>query len=306
MGRGGRANKQPAYWPTGAAPALRTMTSWSAASGAGSPPTGPSTCAPSTASGPWASTPRARRRRHSPSSPGATTRSPSRCSCSSSASTPARCPRTRPPSRSGRSRPSSSEPNVVGDVVGLSARLDALGPIIGMQRGQRRDEKAKRVEDSRARKGEIVAEAEKIAQGKDWRNGVNRLRELLEEWKTLPRLEKKGDDELWHRFSSARTSYTRRRKVALRRAEREARGGARWSSSACSRRPSRSAAPPTGVRPPRATATLMQEWKAAGRRTARRRGGPVAALPRRAGHLLRRPRQSPTPSRTRSSRRTRR
>ncbi len=155
------------------------------------------------------------------------------------------------------------EPNAVGDIVALSARLHALGPIIGMQRGQRRDEKAKRVEDSRARKLEIVAEAEKISQGKDWRNGVNRLRELLDEWKTLPRLEKKGDDELWHRFSGARTSYTRRRKthfaeqneqreearVIKQRLLKEAEslsGSTEWG--------------PTSTR----YRTLMQEWKAAG------------------------------------------
>ncbi len=155
------------------------------------------------------------------------------------------------------------EPNAVGDIVGLSARLDALGPIIGMQRGQRRDEKAKRVEDSRTRKLAIAAEAEKIAQGKDWRNGVNRLRELLEEWKTLPRLEKKGDDELWHRFSSARTTYTRHRKahfaelnekreesrVVKQRLLKEAEslsGSTDWG--------------PTSTR----YRTLMQEWKAAG------------------------------------------
>jgi hypothetical protein len=105
------------------------------------------------------------------------------------------------------------EPNAVGDVVGLTARLDALGPLIGIQRGQRRADRARKLEEAHTRKQEIVAEAEKIAQGKDWRNGVNRLRDLLEEWKALPRLERKRDDELWHRFSSARTSYTRRRKT---------------------------------------------------------------------------------------------
>jgi hypothetical protein len=155
------------------------------------------------------------------------------------------------------------EANVVGDLVGLSARLDALGPIIGMQRGQRRDEKAKRVEDSRARKREIVAEAEKVAQGKDWRNGVNRLRELLEEWKTLPRLEKKGDDELWHRFSSARTSYTRRRKVHF--AEQ---GEKREEARLVKLRLLKEAESLSGSTDWGPTSTryraLMQEWKAAG------------------------------------------
>jgi hypothetical protein len=68
------------------------------------------------------------------------------------------------------------------------------------------------VEEARERKEQIAAEAEQIAAGTDWRNGANRLRDLLEDWKSLPRLDKAADDALWRRFSSARTSYTRRRK----------------------------------------------------------------------------------------------
>jgi len=58
-----------------------------------------------------------------------------------------------------------------------------------------------------------VLEAERLAAGNDWRGGVNRFRVLLEEWKSLPRLDRATDDALWHRFSSARTTYTRRRKA---------------------------------------------------------------------------------------------
>ena len=39
------------------------------------------------------------------------------------------------------------------------------------------------------------------------------MRDLLDEWKTLPRIDKGTDDALWRRFSSARTTYTRRRKT---------------------------------------------------------------------------------------------
>ncbi|MFL6060080.1 MAG: DUF349 domain-containing protein [Marmoricola sp.] len=104
-------------------------------------------------------------------------------------------------------------PHAVGDITALVARLNALKPVIGLQREQRREERAQRVEESRTRKAAIVAEAEKIAAGTDWRNGANRLRDLLAEWKELPRLEKAADDELWHRFSGARTTYTRARKA---------------------------------------------------------------------------------------------
>ena len=155
------------------------------------------------------------------------------------------------------------EPNAVGDVVGLSARLDALAPLIVMQRGQRRAEKAKRLEESRHRKGEIVVEAERIARGKDWRNGVNRLRELLEEWKALPRLERKSDDELWHRFSTARTTYTRRRKAhfaELNEKREESRVvKERLVKEAESLSDSTEWGPTSGR-----YRTLMQDWKAAG------------------------------------------
>lgn len=105
------------------------------------------------------------------------------------------------------------EPHAVGDITALTARLNGLKPVIGLQREKRRAERTQKVEESRTRKNAIVAEAEKIAGGSDWRNGANRLRDLLAEWKELPRLEKTADDELWHRFSGARTTYTRARKA---------------------------------------------------------------------------------------------
>lgn len=105
------------------------------------------------------------------------------------------------------------EPHAVGDITALVARLNSLKPVIGLQREKRRAERSQKVEESRSRKNGIVTEAEKIAAGTDWRNGANRLRDLLAEWKELPRLEKSADDELWHRFSGARTAYTRARKA---------------------------------------------------------------------------------------------
>lgn len=103
--------------------------------------------------------------------------------------------------------------NAVGDLAALVARLDALTPTLEAQAEQKKAEKAKAAEATRAEKERMVAEAEKLAQGNDWRGGVNRFRALLEEWKALPRIDRATDDALWHRFSSARTTYTRRRKA---------------------------------------------------------------------------------------------
>ncbi|MGW7681091.1 DUF349 domain-containing protein [Kribbella sp. NPDC054772] len=104
------------------------------------------------------------------------------------------------------------EAQAVGDLDGLMTRLEALTPLVAQQREKRKAERAAKVEEARSAKTKIATEAETIAAGTDWRHGVTRLRELLDEWKALPRLDKSSDDELWHRFSSARTTYTRHRK----------------------------------------------------------------------------------------------
>lgn len=106
-----------------------------------------------------------------------------------------------------------AEANAVGDLAALTARLDALAPVLESQREARKVERARRSAEARTGKERIVSEAETLAEGSDWRNGANRMRELLDEWKALPRIDRASDDALWRRFSSARTAYTRRRKA---------------------------------------------------------------------------------------------
>ena len=110
-------------------------------------------------------------------------------------------------------RATLSEAQAVGDLEGLTKRLETLSGLIGAQREKKKAERAATLEAARGDKERIAGEAETLAQSQDWRNGANRLRELLDEWKALPRLEKSVDDALWRRFSTARTTYTRRRKA---------------------------------------------------------------------------------------------
>jgi len=156
-----------------------------------------------------------------------------------------------------------ASPNAVGDIIALTARLEALRPVIARQREERREQRAKQIEDAKARKTEIVAAAEKIATGRDWRNGANVLRELLDEWKALPRLSKAADDELWHRFSTARTAYTKARKSHF--AEQDAR---RSAAQSVKERLIKEAEDLSGSTDWGATSTryrnLMSDWKAAG------------------------------------------
>jgi hypothetical protein len=105
-----------------------------------------------------------------------------------------------------------ADAQAMGDLDSLVTRLDALQPAIDEQREQRKAERAAKVAEAQTEKTRIAEDAEKIAAGSDWKNGADKLRALLDRWKELPRLSKSADDELWHRFSSARTTYTRRRK----------------------------------------------------------------------------------------------
>jgi len=156
-----------------------------------------------------------------------------------------------------------TDAHAVGDLASLLTRLDALTPVIEGQREARKVEKAQRSAASRAEKEKIVAEAEKLAEGTDWRNGANRLRELLDQWKALPRIDRASDDALWRRFSTARTSYTRRRKAHFAE-QHEKRDAARvvkerLAAEAETLADSTDWGPTAGR-----YRDLMQQWKAAG------------------------------------------
>ncbi|SHJ91844.1 protein of unknown function [Tessaracoccus bendigoensis DSM 12906] len=106
-----------------------------------------------------------------------------------------------------------TDANAVGDLDSLARRLDALSEVLPAQIEARKAARAEQNAATVAAKEAMVVEAETLSQGNDWRGGVDRFRVLLDEWKALPRVDRATDNELWHRFSSARTQYTRRRKT---------------------------------------------------------------------------------------------
>lgn len=153
--------------------------------------------------------------------------------------------------------------SAVGDLAGLEARLDGMAPLVEAKSEERKAARAEQNARTREAKEAMVAEAEKIAAGSDWRGGVNRFRDLLEQWKALPRIDKATDDSLWHRFSSARTTYTRRRKHQF--AEQNAqRDQAKALKEAIIAEATPLASSTDWGQTSRAFRDLMQRWKAAG------------------------------------------
>ncbi|RKS77739.1 uncharacterized protein DUF349 [Motilibacter peucedani] len=163
-----------------------------------------------------------------------------------------------------RLRTSVSTANAVGDLAGLGTRLDALAATAAEKQVEADAAKAQAREAARVDKERIVAESESLATSTAWKATGDRFRALLEEWKKAPRLDRRTDDELWKRFSAARSAFdkvrrqhfatldaergeAKARKEELVRQAEELSGSTEWGPTAGAYR------------------DLMSRWKAAGR-----------------------------------------
>jgi hypothetical protein len=154
---------------------------------------------------------------------------------------------------------------VLGDVDALAARLTA---IIGQadssatQERQRRDEHRAA---QTARKETLAAEAEEIANSStQWKAAGDRLREILDEWRTITGLDRKTDDALWKRYSAARETFNRRRGSHFAELDRERVGVKQAKEALCERAEALSDSTDWG--PTSSTfRDLLTQWKAAGR-----------------------------------------
>ena len=100
----------------------------------------------------------------------------------------------------------------VGDLDGLSARLDKLASVAEEKAGEARAARDAARTEAIARKTALVEEAELLAaEATGWKTAGDRLKEILDEWKTIHGVDKKTDSELWKRYAAARDGFTRRR-----------------------------------------------------------------------------------------------
>lgn len=155
--------------------------------------------------------------------------------------------------------------HVLGDVDAIADRLNA---IINHADETAAAEKARREEfraAQTARKEALAAEAEDIAANStQWKAAGDRLREILEEWRTITGLDRKTDDALWKRYSAAREQFNRRRGSHFAELDRE-RAGARQAKEALCERAEALADSTDWGPTSQAFRDLLAEWKAAGR-----------------------------------------
>lgn len=160
---------------------------------------------------------------------------------------------------------SLSEAHVLGDVDALAARLSTIIDHADTAAAQ---EKSKREEfraAQTARKEALAAEAEELAANStQWKTAGDRLREILEEWRTISGLDRKTDDALWKRYSAAREIFNRRRGSHFAELDRE-RAGARQAKEALCERAEELADSTDWGATGATFRDLLTEWKAAGR-----------------------------------------
>jgi hypothetical protein len=157
------------------------------------------------------------------------------------------------------------EAHVLGDVDALAARLTA---IVEHADEAAQAEKAKRDEyraAQTAHKETLAAEAEDLAaNATQWKAAGDRLREILEEWRTISGLDRKTDDALWKRYSTARETFNRRRGSHFAELDRERAGVRQAKEALCERAEELSGSTDWGATSA-AFRDLLTEWKAAGR-----------------------------------------
>jgi hypothetical protein len=100
----------------------------------------------------------------------------------------------------------------VGDLDGLAARARAMVDTADSAAAENRAEKAAARSAQIARKEALAAEAEQIgAESTAWKAAGDRLKAIVEEWKTIRGIDRKTDEALWTRFAAARDAFGRRR-----------------------------------------------------------------------------------------------
>lgn len=160
-------------------------------------------------------------------------------------------------------RTALATPLFMGDITALRSATDGLEVLIAEQREVAAQRKREVREAARRQREEIVVEAEGLASSTRWKATGDRFAELLETWKSAPRVDRGTEQSLWKRFSAARSTFDRARRAHF--AERDT---ARKDAVAAKERLIKEAEALSGstdwAGTTREYRRLMDRWKAAG------------------------------------------
>ena len=110
----------------------------------------------------------------------------------------------------------------------------------------------------------LCVEAESLAESTQWKATGDRLKAIVEEWRTIRGIDRKTDDALWKRFAKARDTFTRHRGSHFAELDKQRSAAKDAKEALIARAEALSDATDWGETAS-AYRALMEEWKAAGR-----------------------------------------
>ncbi len=170
-----------------------------------------------------------------------------------------------------RLRDAVAQSNAVGDLAALLARLDALAPLAEQRKAEADAARAEAKARAAAERATLVEEAERLTEVEPermpWKTTGDRLRVLFDEWRRMQkeaRLDKHTEDDLWKRFSHARTTFDRKRRQHFGALD-EQRGQVKAAKEKLVQEAEELSTSTDWGTTAAAYRTLMDRWKAAGR-----------------------------------------
>jgi hypothetical protein len=110
-------------------------------------------------------------------------------------------------------RQALESPIFMGDITALIDMCTNLETLIDRAREQELERKRAVKNAAREKRELIISEAEKLADSTSWKSTGERFAELLDEWKSAPRVDRPFEQAMWRRFSTARTTFDKARRT---------------------------------------------------------------------------------------------
>jgi hypothetical protein len=153
-----------------------------------------------------------------------------------------------------------SSPNALGPISELEVFVQKLETVLVEQKKMASAKKAEIKAEALKRRQEITELAESLANSTTWKNSSEQFKNLLDEWKKLSSFDRAKEQELWKRFSSARSTFDKARRTHFSNLD-QVRSEANAAKNALIKKASELADTKDWAATTAAFKKLMDEWK---------------------------------------------
>lgn len=151
-------------------------------------------------------------------------------------------------------------PNALGPLSELDELAQKLTTALDEQKVVATAKKAELKEAALKRRQELVDAAEKLANSNSWKTSSEQFKNMLEEWKKLSSFDRTKEQELWKRFSGARSAFDKARRAHFANLD-KVRGEANVAKEAIIKKANELAASEEWAATTSAYKRLMDDWK---------------------------------------------